>query len=77
MNKAMMLAAVMGLVLGSAAVAGTPQPPSEQTDQQASAADPNVPGATGRTIVLGNHSTIAGNAEATRFQQTGAISGGN
>ncbi len=40
-----------------------------------SAANPNVPGATGRTIALGNNSTIAGDAEATRMQQTGAVGG--
>ena len=35
----------------------------------------NVPGGTGRTIVRGNNSTIAGDAEATRMQQTGASGG--
>jgi hypothetical protein len=40
------------------------------------AQNPNVPGATGRTIVVGNHSTIAGDEGATRNQQTGT-SGGN
>ena len=35
------------------------------------AANPNVPGATGRTIVIGSNSTIAGDAEATRLQQLG------
>jgi hypothetical protein len=33
--------------------------------------NPNVPGATGRTIVLGDHSTIAGDATATQMQRTG------
>jgi hypothetical protein len=34
-------------------------------------ANPNIPGATGRTIVLGDHSTIAGDAAATQMQRTG------
>jgi hypothetical protein len=34
--------------------------------------DPNVHGATGRTIVLGDSSTIAGDALATQMQRTGA-----
>jgi hypothetical protein len=38
------------------------------------AANPNVPGATGRTIVLGDPSTIAGDASATEMERTGAIS---
>jgi hypothetical protein len=37
-------------------------------DMQA-AQDPNTPGATGRTVVIGSSSTIAGNAEATYNQQ--------
>jgi hypothetical protein len=41
----------------------------------ASAADENTPGYTGRTIIPGNNSTIAGNAKATRMQQTGSYSG--
>ncbi len=32
-------------------------------------ANPNTPGATGRTVILGNNSTIAGDAEATRLQR--------
>jgi hypothetical protein len=39
------------------------------------ASNPNVPGATGRTIIPGNNSTITGDAEATRQQQTGAYGG--
>jgi hypothetical protein len=35
----------------------------------ASAAGPNTPGWTGRTVVVGNTSTVAGNAEATYQQQ--------
>ena len=33
------------------------------------AQNPNVPGATGRTIVRGSHSTIGGDADATYIQQ--------
>jgi hypothetical protein len=40
-------------------------------------ADPNRPGATGRTIVSGDSSTINGDRTATTMQQTGAISGGD
>jgi hypothetical protein len=36
--------------------------------------DDNTPGYTGRTIVLGSNSTIAGDAAATRMQQTGSYS---
>jgi hypothetical protein len=36
-------------------------------------ANPNVPGATGRTIVRGDHSTIAGDALATEMQRTGRV----
>jgi hypothetical protein len=39
------------------------------------AANPNVPGATGRTIIRGNNSTIAGDAAATRMQRTGTVGG--
>jgi hypothetical protein len=35
--------------------------------------NPNVPGATGRTIVRGDHSTIAGDAEATEMQRSGRV----
>jgi hypothetical protein len=34
------------------------------------AEDPNVPGATGRIIVPGSHSTIAGDRKATENQRT-------
>ena len=40
----------------------------------ANAYDDNTPGYTGRTIVPGNNSTIAGDAAATRMQQTGSYS---
>jgi hypothetical protein len=35
----------------------------------------NVPGATGRTIVPGDNSTIAGDEDATHLQQTSAFGG--
>jgi len=37
------------------------------------AANPNVPGATGRSIVPGDNSTIAGDANATEEQRTGTL----
>jgi hypothetical protein len=36
------------------------------------ASNPNVPGATGRTVVLGDHSTIAGDRAATMYFRDGA-----
>ena len=36
---------------------------------QGVAAGPSTPGWTGRTVVLGNNSTIVGNAAATELQQ--------
>jgi hypothetical protein len=41
------------------------------------ATDPNVPGATGTTIVPGDNSTIAGDAAATLMQRTGSITPSN
>ena len=38
--------------------------------QLGGAANPHVPGATGHTIVIGNHSTIADDEEATEMQRT-------
>lgn len=40
------------------------------------AANPGTPGWTGRTIIPGNNSTIAGNAEATEQQQKWPIGRG-
>jgi hypothetical protein len=40
----------------------------------ANADDSDTPGYTGRTIVRGSNSTIAGDAAATRMQQTGSYS---
>jgi hypothetical protein len=40
--------------------------------------DPNVPGATGRTIVRGDHSTIGSDRRGTAEQKAGAVeAGGN
>jgi hypothetical protein len=37
------------------------------------AANPNIPGATGRVIVRGDNSTIAGDEAATQMEQTGSL----
>jgi hypothetical protein len=37
------------------------------------AANPNFPGATGRVIVRGDNSTIAGDEAATQMEQTGSF----
>jgi hypothetical protein len=37
------------------------------------AANPNFPGATGRVIVPGDNSTIAGDEAATHMEQTGSF----
>ncbi|MDR3531633.1 MAG: hypothetical protein P4L90_13905 [Rhodopila sp.] len=39
------------------------------TQSTADAGNPNVPGATGKTIVPGSTSTVAGDADATYMQQ--------
>jgi hypothetical protein len=53
-----------------------PQPTSLSYSSTSSpfvdAANPNLPGATGRTIVPGDNSTIAGDAMATQMERTGA-----
>jgi hypothetical protein len=40
------------------------------------ASNPDVPGATGRTIVPGDNSTIDGDSSATQMERTGALGGG-
>jgi hypothetical protein len=40
------------------------------------AANPNVPGATGRTLVPGSNSTIAGDSMATQMERIGSFGGG-
>ena len=41
------------------------------------ASNPDVPGATGRTIVPGDNSTINGDSWATQMERTGALGGGD
>jgi hypothetical protein len=41
--------------------------------QAGQANNPNVPGATGHTILPGNNSTVAGDRLATQMEQTGAF----
>jgi hypothetical protein len=52
-------------LLAVASLGGCTQSP----DSGRLAIDPNTPGSTGRTIVIGNNSTIAGDAAATEQQQ--------
>jgi hypothetical protein len=83
MNRMIATLVAASAVCGTAAYAGTLSPAASYTwsvqssaGSSAAAADPNVPGATGRTIVLGDSSTIAGDASATRAQQTGGMTHG-
>lgn len=77
MNKTIaLMTAAAGLFVVSAYAA--PPHSSDAASLRASsgrygqdASNPNVPGATGRTIVPGDPSTIAGDAQATRMMQTG------
>jgi hypothetical protein len=46
---------------------------SESRMFSSNAADPNFPGATGRVIVRGDNSTIAGDEAATQMEQTGSF----
>jgi hypothetical protein len=78
MSRTIMLATALSALVGVGSISATRShaattSKSHQRTQQA-AANPNVPGATGTTIVPGDNSTIAGDAEATRTQQTGAYS---
>ena len=82
MKKTIALVAILTGVIGTAAFAASPSSVTA-THQRASLqrnnqdpTDPNVPGATGRTIVIGDPSTIAGDAAATRMLQTGDYGGG-
>jgi hypothetical protein len=63
-----------------AASAKSPTPHTTATYSSTSslfgdAANPDFPGATGRTIVPGSNSTIAGDSMATQMERTGSISG--
>jgi hypothetical protein len=60
--QAVLLAAPL---LAACFLGGCSPDPSAAT----AAIGPNTPGFTGRTVVPGNNSTIAGNAEATEMQQ--------
>jgi hypothetical protein len=82
MNRMIATLVAASAVCGTAAYAGTLSPAAaashtwsvqSSAGSGAAAANPNVPGATGRTIVLGDSSTIAGDASATRAQQTGGM----
>jgi len=76
----------LGIAFGLAGCSGAtcPTPSAAQsaaTNSVASAstgisnrcADPNVPGATGYTIIPGNSSTISGDLAATMMQRTGQL----
>jgi hypothetical protein len=78
MSRTIVLASILSALLGSCVLTSQAlaSAPSDAQAAQQSASNPNVPGATGRTIVEGDRSTIAGDAKATRMQQTGAYGGG-
>jgi len=82
MKKTIALLTILPMVMGTAAYAASPDTitgrPSAASLQRNSQGptDPHVPGATGRTIVVGDPSTIADDAAATRAMQTGDYSGG-
>ncbi len=61
---------------GSGSVSPPPPYPRVDTNAVPRSENPNVPGATGETIVRGDRSTIAGDARATVEQKTGEVSGG-
>jgi hypothetical protein len=59
MRACLLLAGLLAIPVGCGGPAGS----------GVAANDPNAPGWTGRTTVLGSHSTIAGDAAATELQQ--------
>jgi hypothetical protein len=91
MNKMITaLAAVTVALIGLAGRADAATPPaasaappsktsvtysSQTVGGSALAENPNVPGATGLTIVPGDNSTINDDMEATRLQQIGKVGG--
>jgi hypothetical protein len=80
MTRTIMLATALSALVGVGALSATQADAattskSYQRTQQA-AANPNVPGATGTTVIAGDNSSIADDAEATRLQQTNAYSKG-
>jgi hypothetical protein len=87
MNRMITTLTVLSFSLGTAAFAATPNHNKSARANSSSvtlssqnsislagdyAADPAVPGATGRAIVPGDHSTIAGDRLATQMERTGA-----
>jgi ABC-type glycerol-3-phosphate transport system substrate-binding protein len=81
------LAAMTVALLGTAGCADTTTPAASVAPTQTSMnyssqslggvglfSNANLPGATGQAIVPGDHSTIAGDAAATRIQQTEFVS---
>ncbi len=80
-----LFAAILALTpLAGAVAQGTTSPgmkagsSSEASEMKnGSAANPRQPGATGTTVVPGNHSTIAGDAKATASRKSGGGGGGS
>jgi hypothetical protein len=91
MKRTITLLTVLNVAFGAAAYAAPPAAGSLASSSSPRTANPgtqvggggldptnpDVPGATGRTIVPGNTSTIAGDALATRTQQTGSLTASN
>ena len=71
MNRISSAALIIGQALAVLVLAGCSQP--YPADGSASAT--SVPGATGRTIVPGSNSTVAGDAGATEQQQKSPLGG--
>jgi hypothetical protein len=85
MNRIATTFTAFGIVLGLVGCSDTSAPSVAQSASPSSrmvagpgawvtnpASNPNVPGATGLTIVPGDRSTIAGDAAATLIQKTGS-----
>jgi hypothetical protein len=92
MSKTIALLTVLNVAVGTAAYAGppptvsvAPSSPSPTSGNVGTkirgggldATNPTARGATGRTMVPGDTSTIAGDARATRIQQTGSLTPSN
>jgi hypothetical protein len=69
-SRAVLLAAPLLAVVSLGGCAPSP-------DSTAAAIGPDTPGWTGRTVVPGNNSTIAGNAAATEQQQKWPLNRGH
>ncbi len=82
MRKTIAILTILGGITATAAFAASPTPttsmqaPASLQHKTPDPTDPTVPGATGRTIVIGDPSTIAGDEAATHIQQMGDYSGG-